>query len=69
MEDSLAGVPDDELKRLYETAVKRGDVDRIVTWAGTSVGSVTELMPAGEVVAEYEREALASIARLAAQLA
>lgn len=49
---------------LYDKAVKSGDVNRIVTWAGSSVGEVTSGQGAAEVCQTMERQALEALDRL-----
>lgn len=66
--DSLAGVGSAQLKAAYDAAAKTGDVDRIVTWSGTSVGLVKKLTTAQEVVEELERDTEAAIRRVTAFL-
>ncbi|KNZ71632.1 Nitronate monooxygenase, partial [Termitomyces sp. J132] len=46
----------DDLRRKYAAAVKTGDVDRIVTWAGASVGLLNRILPAKEIVEEIHRD-------------
>ncbi|GAA5897712.1 hypothetical protein JCM5296_000860 [Sporobolomyces johnsonii] len=40
----------------YKQAVEEGDVDRVVTWAGTGVGFVHAIFPAREIVAHLASE-------------
>ncbi|GAA5970911.1 hypothetical protein JCM21900_000568 [Sporobolomyces salmonicolor] len=40
----------------YKQAVEEGDVDRVVTWAGTGVGFVNAIRPAREIVADLASE-------------
>ncbi|ORY92754.1 2-nitropropane dioxygenase [Leucosporidium creatinivorum] len=54
----------EEGKKLYAEAMKEGDVDRIVTWSGTSVGLVKQVQSPAEILTELEKEALASLDRL-----
>ena len=49
----------------YNDAVRSGDTDRIVTWSGTSVGEVTRIQGAGEIVREMERQASETLDHLA----
>lgn len=57
---------DDEATRqaTYTDAENRGDVDRLIVWAGTGVGNMDKIAPAGDVVRELEQEALLSIKRV-----
>lgn len=52
-------------RQRYGEAVEQKDTKRIVTWAGTGVGNVKRVMPAGEIVYEIEREAIEVIEKLA----
>ncbi|GAA5839972.1 hypothetical protein JCM9279_005225 [Rhodotorula babjevae] len=42
----------EEGRERYSKAVKEGDVERVVTWAGTGVGDVKRIAPAEEIVRE-----------------
>jgi nitronate monooxygenase len=48
----------------YRQADLEGDVDRIVTWAGTGVGSMHDILPAEEVVKQITQETLEALARV-----
>jgi nitronate monooxygenase len=50
----------------YMDAEKRGDADRLIVWAGTGVGNMDKIAPAGDVVRELEQEALQSMERVKA---
>lgn len=50
-------------KARYKEAEKTGDVERIITWAGTGVGNMDVIKPAADVVKEIE---LAAVDRLKA---
>lgn len=54
----------DTRREAYKKAEQAGDTDRIVTWAGTGVGLVDEIMPTEEVVEQVTRETIASIKNL-----
>ena len=59
--DHTAGVSMEENKRLYEEFLKQGDQGwgskgRLTTYAGTVVGLVTTVKPAGDVVREVQRD-------------
>lgn len=45
----------------YTLADKADDAQRLIVWAGTGVGDVNEIMPAGEVVRQMEREAVEAL--------
>ncbi|GAA5822172.1 hypothetical protein JCM3770_005073 [Rhodotorula araucariae] len=47
-----------EGRERYAKAVKEGDVERVVTWAGTGVGDVRRIAPAREIV----RDLMAGVA-------
>lgn len=79
-DDHISGRPFAEIKADFDVAVANKDVSRIITWSGTtlrlaldmclipspgtSVGSVARIMPAEEVVHEFERDIAATIGRL-----
>ncbi|KAL2115507.1 hypothetical protein VTJ04DRAFT_9762 [Mycothermus thermophilus] len=62
--DHLAGMPLEENIRLFKEAEEKGEVERKVTWAGTGVGLVKEVRPAGEIVREVREEAIKRIRAL-----
>ncbi|GAA6017425.1 hypothetical protein JCM10207_005629 [Rhodosporidiobolus poonsookiae] len=41
-----------KLAERYKQAVEEGDVERVITWAGTGVGDVKSIRPAAEIVRE-----------------
>lgn len=45
----------------YGRADKEDDKERLIVWAGTGVGDVREIKPAGDVVREMEREAVKAL--------
>jgi nitronate monooxygenase len=45
----------------YGRADKEDDRERLIVWAGTGVGGVREIKPAGDVVREMEREAVKAL--------
>lgn len=45
----------------YGRADKEDDRERLIVWAGTGVGDVREIKPAGDVVREMEREAVEAL--------
>ncbi|ODQ55292.1 inosine monophosphate dehydrogenase [Saitoella complicata NRRL Y-17804] len=49
---TIDGVTEAENKKLYKEALHKKDYERLVVWAGTGVGLVKEIKPAGEVVRE-----------------
>ncbi|KAK4047675.1 hypothetical protein OIO90_006104 [Microbotryomycetes sp. JL221] len=51
-------------RQTYDDAVKQGDVNKIVTWSGTSVGLVDKIQPSADWVLEIERDALKALDRL-----
>ncbi|KAG0151181.1 hypothetical protein CROQUDRAFT_651389 [Cronartium quercuum f. sp. fusiforme G11] len=59
--DHLSGKDFKELETQYQIAMKTGDVKRLVTWSGTSVGLVSEIISAKKVVQEIEKEAISII--------
>ena len=71
--DHEKGVKEEENKKLYEEAMKMGDEGwgekaRMTTYAGTGVGLIKGIMPAGEIVKEVGREARALLVRRASRL-
>jgi nitronate monooxygenase len=52
--EALTGLSDDEVKRRFDEAVARGEPDRLITWAGTSVAYVTDEKELGVVVQRIE---------------
>ena len=48
----------------YTRADREDDVERLIVWAGTGVGDVTEIMPAGDVVRLMEKEAMNALGRV-----
>lgn len=47
-----------ERQERYARADSENDQERLIVWAGTGVGDVHEITPAGEVVRQMEREAI-----------
>lgn len=45
-------------RQRYKEAEKTGDVERIITWAGTGVGNMDVIKPAADVVREIEQAAI-----------
>ncbi|KAG6890298.1 hypothetical protein C0995_009504 [Termitomyces sp. Mi166 len=56
-----AGINAEDLRRKYTEGVKAGDIDRIVTWAGASVGLLSRIQPAREIVEEIHKECVAHL--------
>lgn len=52
--EQLQDLSDAELKRRFDEASKEGDPDRMITWAGTSVGLVTSETSLAKVVDDIE---------------
>lgn len=48
----------------YARAEKQGDAERLIVWAGTGVGNMDKISPAGDVVRELEQEAIESLERV-----
>ncbi|KAJ9209655.1 hypothetical protein DTO166G4_8744 [Paecilomyces variotii] len=66
------GTPDEENRRLYEEEVKKGDAGwgpdgRMTTYAGTGVGLLKDILPAGEIVRNTRLEAERTTKNLAAE--
>ncbi|TPX17610.1 uncharacterized protein E0L32_012090 [Thyridium curvatum] len=49
-EEHVSGVTFEENRKKYQEAVSSGDGTRLVTWSGTALGLVKEVLPAGEIV-------------------
>lgn len=47
----------------YQQAVEHRDVNRIITWAGTGVGGMKDIVPAAQLVQQLYRDAGAALAR------
>ena len=56
LEEQLSGRDVEELKKDYAVAAKSSDYSRVVCWAGTGVGSINDILPAGEIVARLMKE-------------
>ncbi|EJD47643.1 inosine monophosphate dehydrogenase [Auricularia subglabra TFB-10046 SS5] len=67
-DEHIEGRSVDALKADFDKAVTEGDVNRIITWSGSSVGSVKAITPAAEVVREFHQDILASIQRVHSML-
>jgi nitronate monooxygenase len=68
--DALHGMSDKENRELYKEATKLGDdgwgpEGRMTTYAGTGIGLIDKVMPAGEIVKEVQKEALEVLERTA----
>ncbi|AEO64548.1 uncharacterized protein THITE_49067, partial [Thermothielavioides terrestris NRRL 8126] len=63
-QDHLAGMSVEENIRLFKEADKAGDTSRKITWAGTGVGLVRDVRPAGDIVREARQDAIDRIRRL-----
>ncbi|KAF2094127.1 inosine monophosphate dehydrogenase [Rhizodiscina lignyota] len=68
-EDAMAGMGDDENKRLYKEEEKKGDMGwgpsgRMTTYAGTVVGLVTKTQSAKEITEEVREETIAVLKRM-----
>lgn len=66
--DHEKGMREEENMKLYDEAVKKGDAGwgeeaRMTTYAGTGVGLIKKIMPAGDIVTEVRRDARALLAR------
>lgn len=46
MDEFEKGTNVEDLRRNYAEGIKTGDIDRIVTWAGASVGLLSKVQPA-----------------------
>ncbi|KAB2572763.1 Nitronate monooxygenase [Lasiodiplodia theobromae] len=73
--DFLKGVEGDELRRLHAESQKNGKVAgfgeeelRVTVWAGTGVGLVKDILPAGKIVEDVREGARKVLKNLSAQL-
>ena len=55
-------------QKRYKEAEAQGDEARIVTWAGTGVGLMTEIKPAKDVIEEVGRDAAEAVRELSGTL-
>jgi nitronate monooxygenase len=67
--DAMAGMDEKENKKLYEEEMKKGDSGwgveaRMTTYAGSGVGLVREIKPAGEIVREVREGSMIILGRL-----
>lgn len=58
------GVDIEVLQNRYTEGSRNGDLDRVVTWAGTGVGLMNKIQPAKEIVKELHMECLESMRAL-----
>ncbi|KAH6711229.1 hypothetical protein BKA61DRAFT_613325 [Leptodontidium sp. MPI-SDFR-AT-0119] len=70
--DSQKGMTEDENAKLYEEAIKMGDEGwgekgRMTTYAGTGVGLVKKVVPAGHIVEEVLRDSLKRLGEVSAR--
>ncbi|KAF7973637.1 hypothetical protein HWV62_14708 [Athelia sp. TMB] len=56
IEDFDKGVGIEEVKAKFLAGVAQGDPDRMLVWAGTGVGLMSEIKPAKDVVEEIHRD-------------
>ncbi|KAL2264952.1 hypothetical protein VTJ83DRAFT_7462 [Remersonia thermophila] len=66
--DHAAGLPLEENVRRFKEADAAGDDSRKITWAGTGVGLVREVKPAGQIVKEVREDAIRRIRGLQAAI-
>lgn len=71
--DSQKGMPEEENAKLYAEAVKMGDEGwgekgRMTTYAGTGVGLVRKVIPAGEIIQEVLRDSSKRLATVSSRL-
>jgi nitronate monooxygenase len=62
--DAASGQSTEDRTAAYAAAVAKGDAERIVTWAGTSVGAVRRVAAAEEVVQQIRVELAEVLHRL-----
>lgn len=70
--DYASGVAIDEIRKLHAEALKDeagyGKTKRAAMWAGTGVGLVTKVQPAGDIIREVREGAIATLDRTHARL-
>ena len=65
VKDYQAGLGDENSRReTYSNAAKASDTKRIVTWSGTGVGNMNEILDAGELTVKLTQQARDAIQRL-----
>ncbi|KAK4159341.1 Nitronate monooxygenase [Cladorrhinum sp. PSN259] len=62
--DHIEGLPLKENIALFGAAKASGNTSRMITWAGTGVGLLNRVQPAGEIVKEVREEAISRIKTL-----
>ncbi|KAK5050739.1 hypothetical protein LTR84_003298 [Exophiala bonariae] len=72
--DAVHGMSERENQELYKEAMKQGDSGwgpegRMTTYAGTGIGLVHKVMPAGEIVKSVQQEAINLLLKTAARFA
>ena len=73
-EDFEKGMHMEENKKLYDQAIKQGDEGwkedggRLTTYAGTGVGLVTRVQPAGEITVEVREQAVEVLRKMAERI-
>ncbi|KAH7913064.1 2-nitropropane dioxygenase [Hygrophoropsis aurantiaca] len=61
VKDMDAGIDFAVVKERFEDGTRRGDVDRMVIWAGTGVGLMSEIKEAKDIVSELHNDTVASL--------
>ncbi|HEV3477206.1 MAG TPA: hypothetical protein VG127_06975, partial [Rubrobacteraceae bacterium] len=61
-EDELAAVLGDEIPG-FQAAVREGDIDKAMVWAGEAVDLISDVVPAAELVGRIGAEAEACLRR------
>lgn len=72
--DAVHGMSEGENQELYKEAMKQGDAGwgpegRMTTYAGTGIGLVHDIQPAGEIVRSVQQEAVQVLQKTAARFA
>lgn len=72
--DAVHGMSESENQELYKEAMKQGDSGwgpegRMTTYAGTGIGLVNKVLPAGEIVKSVQQEAIQVLQKTAARYA
>jgi nitronate monooxygenase len=71
--DHEAGMPEEENRKLYEDAMKVGDQGwggsgRMTTYAGSGVGLIHTILPAGDIVREVLKDSRDVLVRAVSNL-
>ncbi|EPQ56409.1 2-nitropropane dioxygenase [Gloeophyllum trabeum ATCC 11539] len=63
VKDLEAGVPIEEVQKLFQRSIQDGDPDRMLVWAGTGVALMNQIKGAANVVTELHQETVQHLER------